>query len=217
MNEIVNIDQSSESKALELVEWIVDKAIQGVPPLLSSTEELANEYLQDLKYKNNDERVDALIKWETAKNFSTGFVTGLGGLLTLPISIPSALGACWIIQARMAGAIAIIYGHNIKEDRVKTLVILSILGDGVKEVLKEVGVQIGEKFTKNLIMKIPGRVLKEINKKVGFRLLTKAGEKGVINLIKIVPIVGGVISGVFDASSCYSVGKIAKEIFRKSA
>ena len=215
MNEVVNIDQSSESKALELVEWIVDKAIQGVPPLLSSTEELANEYLQDLKYKNNDERVDALIKWETAKNFSTGFVTGLGGLLTLPISMPSALGACWIIQARMAGAIAIIYGHNIKEDRVKTLVILSILGDGVKEVLKEVGVQIGEKFTKNLIMKIPGRVLKEINKKVGFRLLTKAGEKGVINLIKIVPIAGGLISGVFDASFCYNVGKIAKEIFRK--
>jgi len=183
MNVLAKIDEPSESKALELVKWIVDKATQGVPPLLSSAEKLANEYLEDLSYKNNDERVNSLIRWESTKNFSSGFVTGLGGLLTLPVSIPAALGAAWIIQARMAGAIAIIYGHNIKEDRVRTLVILSILGDGVKEVLKEVGVKIGEKATEKVIMKIPGRILTEINKKVGFRLLTKAGEKGVINLI----------------------------------
>lgn len=35
---------------------------------------------------------------------------------------------------------------------------------------------------KNVIKKIPGAVLTKINQKVGFRLFTKMGEKGDINI-----------------------------------
>ena len=204
---------TNESKALQLVNWIVDSAIEGVPPL-SSASSLAQEYLIDQSYTDNDDRVASLINWETSKNFTTGFVTGLGGLLTLPVAVPSALGASWIIQARMAGAIAIIDGHDLKEDRVRTLVLLSIVGDSVKEVLKQAGVKIGNKLTEKVIMQIPGRVLIEINKKIGFRLLTKAGEKGVINLIKAVPVFGGLVTGGFDAAACRTVGKVAHNLFK---
>ena len=204
---------TNESKALQLVNWIVDSAIDGVPPL-SSASNLAQEYLIDRSYTDNDDRVASLINWETSKNFTTGFVTGLGGLLTLPVAVPAALGASWIIQARMAGAIAIIDGHDLKEDRVRTLVLLSIVGDSVKEVLKQAGVKIGNKLTEKVIMQIPGKVLIEINKKIGFRLLTKAGEKGVINLIKAVPLVGGLVTGGFDAAACRTVGKVAHNLFK---
>jgi hypothetical protein len=34
-------------------------------------------------------------------------------------------------------------------------------------------------------------ILKKINQKVGFRLVTKFGEKGIINLSKLIPVVGG--------------------------
>ncbi len=204
---------TNESKALQLVNWIVDSAIDGVPPL-SSASSLAQEYLIDRSYTDNDDRVASLINWETSKNFTTGFVTGLGGLLTLPVAVPAALGASWIIQARMAGAIAIIDGHDLKEDRVRTLVLLSIVGDSVKEVLKQAGVKIGNKLTEKVIMQIPGKVLIEINKKIGFRLLTKAGEKGVINLIKAVPLVGGLVTGGFDAAACRTVGKVAHNLFK---
>ena len=204
---------TNESKALQLVNWIVDSAIDGVPPL-SSASNLAQEYLIDRSYTDNDDRVASLINWETSKNFTTGFVTGLGGLLTLPVAVPAALGASWIIQARMAGAIAIIDGHDLKEDRVRTLVLLSIVGDSVKEVLKQAGVKIGNKLTEKVVMQIPGKVLIEINKKIGFRLLTKAGEKGVINLIKAVPLVGGLVTGGFDAAACRTVGKVAHNLFK---
>lgn len=50
----------------------------------------------------------------------------------------------------------------------------------------------------NLIKKIPGEVLTKINQKVGFRFLTKFGEKGLVNLGKMVPGVGAVISGGLD-------------------
>ena len=205
---------NDESTALQLVTWIVGKAVEGVPPL-SSARNLAQEYLIDASYTDNDERVASLIKWETSKNFTVGFIAGLGGLLAVPVAVPAALGASWIIQARMAGAIAVIDGHDLEEDRVRTLALLSIAGDSVKEVLKHAGVSIAGKLAEEVVMKVPGKVLIEINKRVGFRLLTKAGEKGAIVLVKGVPVVGGLVGGAFDAAACRTVGKVAHSIFKR--
>lgn len=58
-------------------------------------------------------------------------------------------------------------------------------------------------------------MLKRINQAVGFRLLTKAGEKGIINLTKLVPVVGGVVGGTFDAVTCRITAKAAREAFRQ--
>ncbi len=201
-----------KSKAVQVVNWITNKAIQGVPPL-SSAKDLAKEYLIDRSYASTEERVDSLINWETAKNFTSGFITGLGGLLVLPVAIPGAIGASWIIQARMAAAIACICGHDIREDRVKTLVLVSLVGDAAKEVLKKTGIRVAQKATEQAVLKIPGRVLIEINKKVGFRLLTKSGQRGVVNVIRVVPLAGGIVGGVCDAAVCRTIGYTAKRLF----
>lgn len=114
----------------------------------------------------------------------------------------------------MAGAIAMIHGHDLNSDRVRTLVLLSIVGDAGKEILKQIGITAGNKFTLNLFKQVPGRVLIEINKKVGFRLLTKAGETGVVNLTKAVPIAGSFIGGSFDAITCRIVDRTGRSPFR---
>ena len=64
-----------------------------------------------------------------------------------------------------------------------------------------------------LIKKIPFSVIKQINKAVGFRMVTKFGQKGVINLGKCIPVVGGVIGGGVDLFSTRSIAKIAKKVF----
>jgi hypothetical protein len=206
------MNKNEESRALTLVKWISDKAIDGVRPL-SSAHDLADEYLIDRGYKNHNTRVDALINWETTKNFTSGFVTGLGGLLVLPFSLPAAFAASWIIQARMAAAIARIYGHNIHSDRVRTFIMAALVGDSLKDIAKASGIAIGRGLAKSLIEKVPGRALIEFNKRVGFRLLTKAGEKGAINLMKGIPFVGGVVGGTFDAVACRVVGRNAQALF----
>lgn len=203
---------SNESMALQLVDWVVNKAVSGVGPLNSAVS-LAAEYAGDSSFSGTSHRVNSLINWETSKNFTSGFITGLGGLLTLPVNVPAALGASWVIQARMAAAIAILNGHNIREDRVRTLILLSLAGDSAKEVAKAVGIKIGNKLSEQLLRQIPGKLLIEINRCVGFRLLTKAGEKGCINLLKAVPLVGGVIGGTVDASACLAVGAAAHNLF----
>jgi len=206
--------QVNDSTLTQVATWLTNVAVDGIGPL-SSSAALAEEYKLDADYPDNDSRVDSLINWETSKNFGTGFLTGLGGFVTLPITLPAGLGAAWAVQARMVGAIAEIYGYSVKDERVKTAILLCLVGGEIVDLLKGVGVKVGTRVTENLIAKIPGRVLLEINKKVGFKLLTKAGEKGIINLSKIVPIIGGPISGTVDALMCRSVGKTAKAVFRR--
>ncbi|WP_176013932.1 EcsC family protein [Victivallis sp. Marseille-Q1083] len=208
------MSEAEESKALQVANWLTEKAVGGVGPL-SSAEDLALEYLNDSNYEDNDKRVDSLINWETSKNFSTGFITGLGGFATLPVAIPASLGASWVLQARMAAAIARIYGHDLNEERVKTLILCVIIGQDIKEVCKQAGIKIGTKLTYVAIRKLPSEVLKRINQAVGFRLITKAGEKGIINLTKLVPVVGGVVGGTFDAVTCRITAKAAREAFRQ--
>ena len=205
-------DPNTEKAAMKLVNLIIDKAIDGVRPLCSA-EDLAMQYQIDTSYPDDEERVESLINWETSKNFTSGFITGLGGAITLPLSIPGSLGASWIIQARMAAAIAIIAGHDIKSDKVRTFVLISLLGNAGKDLLKEVGIKVGNGIARSALEKVPGKFLIEINKRVGFRLVTKAGEKGAVNLIKMIPFAGGVVAGVFDAGACRIVGKTAKRLF----
>jgi uncharacterized protein (DUF697 family) len=61
------------------------------------------------------------------KNFTSGFVTGLGGLLTLPFALPAGFAASWVIQARMAAAIARIYGHDLRSERMRTLIVATLV------------------------------------------------------------------------------------------
>ena len=207
---------SDESSVIKAMNYIVKQGVDGVGPLCSA-EKLANEYILDTSYADNENRVSSLINWEVSKNFTSGFLSGLGGLITLPVTVPAGLGASWIIQARMSGAIASIHGHKTTDDRVRTLILLSLLGDVGKEVLKSVAVEAGVKYTKSFIIQhLSGNILKEINKAVGFRLVTKAGQNGVVNLSKAVPFVGGIICGTIDASACWTVGHAANKIFKKN-
>ena len=98
-----------------------------------------------------------------------------------------------------------------KDDQVRTLVYVSLAGNSAVDILKQTGIEIGKKVAISAIKKIPGQVITKINQKVGFRLLTKFGEKGVINLVKVVPVAGGVVGGVVDMGSTRTVGKVAKK------
>lgn len=62
------------------------------------------------------------------------------------------------------------------------------------------------------------KVIRQINKKVGFRLVTKFSQKGVVNLSKLIPVVSGIIGGSVDTVGILTIGKTAKNsLFNNSA
>ena len=203
-------EELSQNKIMQALDWAYEKAVNGVPGL-DSASELAESYMN--KGGALSEQSNSLIRWQNTKAGTSGFLTGLGGIITMPVTIPANITSVLYVQIRMIAAIAYIGGHDLNDDRVKSLVYACLAGNAAKDILKDIGIVIGMKLTTNAIKNISGKTIVAINQKVGFRLLTKFGEKGVINLGKAVPIVGGIIGATFDSIGTNVVGNVARDTF----
>ena len=192
---------------------VYDLAVEGVEdsPILKSAREIGDQY--SASHGSLDQRARRLVRWQVTKAGTSGFLSGLGGAITMPVVIPANMASVMYVQIRMIAAIAHLGGHDVRHDQVRTLCYACMCGSATGEVVKGTGIKLTAKLTEEAIKRLPGAALKEINKKVGFRLATKFGEKGIINLGKMVPITGGVVGGTFDASSTYAIGKIARTVF----
>lgn len=206
-NEFSNISQKLIMQSLE---WAYAKAVNGVVGL-GSAEELAQEYLKE--GDSLPEQINNLIRWQNAKAGTSGFLTGIGGILTIPVTLPANITSILYIQLRMIAAIAIMCGYDVKDDKVKTLAYSCLVATSSAEIVKNLGIKIGEKIAVSMLKKLPGALITKINQVVGFRLLTRFGQKGAINLIKGVPLLGGVIGAALDIVSTNTVGNVARDLF----
>lgn len=205
-----NDKRLTQNKVMKAMDWAYDKAVNGVQGL-DSAEELAEDYLKGegtLRDKAN-----RLIRWQNTKAGSSGFITGLGGLLTLPVTLPANITSVLYVQLRMIAAIAKMGGYDLKDDRVKSLVYSCLVASSAADVVKHTGIAVGQKLAVSALKNMSADVLIQINKKVGFRLLTKFGSKGTINLGKSIPVVGGIIGCLFDAISTNTIGNVARDTF----
>lgn len=186
----------NQQEIMQLLDKMYEQSVQGIAKISPPVEELANDYLK--KSKDVETAAKKFVSYQVAKCTTSGFLAGLGGLITLPVSIPANIGSVMYVQMRMIACLAHMGGFDTDSDQVQTLVYACLAGISVDQILKHAGIQFGNKFAVAMVKKIPGEVLVKINQKVGFRFVTKFGTKGVINMGKAVPVVGGVIGGGFD-------------------
>ena len=133
--------------------------------------------------------------------------------ITLPLALPANFIDVLYIQLRMVAAIAAMGGHDVRSDQVHTLCYACLCGRGVTDVIKRAGITVGRKLTQAAIRGLPVRIIYAVNKAVCFRLVTKFGQKGVVNLHKFIPVAGGVVGGSLDSFGTYAVGTAARKIF----
>lgn len=195
---------------MQTLDWGYDKAINGFPGL-DSAEEMAEDYLQG--EGSLTDKAGSLVRWQTTKAGLSGFVNGIGGAPLMPLTLSANITSVMYVQTRMVAAIAHMAGHDIRDDRVRTLVYACLCGNGAKDVVKEAGIKTGMKLGEQAIKAIPYPLIVKINQAVGFRLLTKFGTTGVINLSKLVPVFGGVMGAALDSSATRTVGWVAVDTF----
>jgi uncharacterized protein (DUF697 family) len=198
------------AKMLKVMDWAFDKATGNIPGLGTSSD-MAKKYLD--KYGSVNTAIDHLVRWQITSSATTGFVTSFGGLPTMAITLPANIAGVMAIQLRMIGAIAELGGFHEETEEKKTGMYLCLLGSQAGDVLSKTANQFAIKFTTASLKKLPGEVLKKINKAVGFRLVTKFGKTGVVNIHKMIPVLGGVVGGSVDAMSTYAIAKAAKALF----
>lgn len=194
------------------MDWAYAKAIGGMPGL-ESAQQLAEEFMKE--EGTLTQKANKLIRWQNAKAGMSGFMTGIGGLLAMPLTIPANIGSVLYIQIRMVSAIAYMGGYDLKDNRVKSLVFLCIAGNTGKDILKNIGIAWTEKVVSNALNHISKEAIIKINKAVGFKLVSQFGGKGFINLSKVVPLVGGIVGATFDAVTTNAMGNFARKVFIK--
>jgi hypothetical protein len=200
----------AESRALQLVSRILALGVEGLGPYKSASA-VAEEALKH--HSDPEMAIERLVATHRRWVAGTGFVTGLGGLPLLPVTVPTDITTFYGLCARMSGSIAVIRGYDIHSEEVRSAVLISLLGAGAAGVLGGIGVEIGTKSAAAMLKKVPGHVLIEINKKVGFRLITKAGSKGTINLVRAIPVVGGGVGAGVNAVAINRIAKYSDRIF----
>ncbi len=210
MTQITEKENLNQGVIMKTLDYGYEKAISGISGF-DTAQEMANNFINT----NEDSISDAnsLIRWQTSKAATSGFLTGIGGLITMPVAIPANIASVMYVQIRMIAAIAYMGGYDLRDDRVKSLVYLCMAGNGAKDILKDIGIVIGQKLTISIIKNISEKTILAINQKVGFKLVTKFGEKGAINLGKAVPLIGGIIGGTFDSLATNAIGNIARKTF----
>ena len=201
----------SQEDILKVLDTCYEKATNGISKISPSIDQLAGDYLS--KHTSKEEAIKDMLKKQVLKCTTSGFITGFGGAITLPVTIPANIGSVLYVQMRMIACTAYMAGYDISSDQVQTLVYACLAGLSVGEIAKQFGIKFGQKVAVGMIEKIPGKVLTKINQKVGFRLLTKFGEKGLINLGKLVPGVGAVINGGVDFAETKAIAKRAYQMF----
>lgn len=191
-----NSKTMDQEKVLSFLDICYDKTLEGITNISPSVEDLAMEYMS--KYNDRELACKALIKNQLYKCTTSGFLTGFGGFITMPVTLPANISSVIYVQMRMIAAIAYICGYDLRSDETQTFVYACLAGVSVNMLVKQATIKFGVKYSTGLVKKIPGKALTKINQKVGFRFVTKFGSKGIVNMGKLIPGVGAIIGGSLD-------------------
>jgi hypothetical protein len=194
-----------------LVEMLVATGLEGRGPL-SSAREVAQEALA--KSDGDVEKAVARLARQTLLTGSIGgFVTGLGGFVTMPVSLPVNVAEFYLQAVRMVGGIASLRGYDLEEPRVRTAVLLTLVGSDSHEVLEKAGMTTASgRITSYALKGLPPGALMIINKAVGFRLMRGVSEKVLSRLGRGIPVAGGLVGGGIDG---FMMKKIADQAMKE--
>jgi len=204
-------DDSFTSRAsIAVVRRLVDRGIDGIGPLDS-----AHDRVEHALRENPDpaQALDAMVKSHVKLAAAGGFLTGVGGLITMPVALPANVAGFYLLAARMAGATAELRGYDINDPATRTALMLTLLGADSDEVLRKVGVVGGGTMSSIALGHVPKAAAMVLNKGIGFRVATRLGTRALGRLGRAVPLVGGVIGAGLDAYLMRQLTKQVKEEF----
>lgn len=196
---------------------VLEIAIDGVGKLPSAKQVAAKSL--ERHTGSVDAAIDAIVDSHVRLASAQGFVTNLGGLALLPVAIPANLTGVAVLQVRMVASIAHLRGYDVNDDRVRTALVMCLLGgEQIARFIMEgklptspMAVATAPVFDPELDRQVAEEVVADLMARIG-------GKNLALVVTKRVPIVGGGIGAVVDGFSTHQIGKYAKgELARRRA
>lgn len=144
-----------------------------------------------------------------------GFLTSLGGFITMPVAIPVNVLEFYLQATRMTASIAKLRGYDIDDPQIRTAVLLTLTGSKADDILAKAGLSSVVGGTVNALARknLPASALMLINKAVGFRLLKSVGTKALSKFGRAIPLLGGGVGAALDGFMMNKIAEAAKREF----
>lgn len=115
----------------DILDWAYDRALKGGSGM-DKASVLAMRFSDPSLTLH--QQVNSLIQRQKILAGSTGFLTGFGGIMAMPFTIPANFASVLFIQLRMIAAIAFMGGYDIEDRKVKQMVIACLAGNAIKDI-----------------------------------------------------------------------------------
>ena len=194
------VQHPDEGVVSRLVQVLLDAGIDGLGPLRSAHELAVWARTETGRTGSTDAAVAKVARQTLVRGGIGGFVTGVGGFLTMPIALPANVVEFYIQATRMVGAIADLRGYDVNDPMVRTAILMTLVGSDADDVLAKAGL-VGGKQSRVVTLasgQLPPAGLLMLNKAIGFRLMRGVGEKAFSRLGRGIPLAGGFLGGGID-------------------
>ncbi len=195
-----------------IVHQALDRAVRGVGPLDGAAEAAEKECAaQD---GDREAAVKELIEDHVRLAGAQGFMTNIGGLVTMTVTVPANITGLALVQCRMVAAIVHVRGYDLADQRVRNSILACLLGeDRLLAMIKR--------------KRLPGTPMalatapvhdphldSVMANEVAAELITGiAGKKVVTTVGRRVPVVGGLVGAGTDGYSTWRIGRYVDREF----
>ncbi len=161
---------------------------------------------------NVDQAIHDVIETHVRLAGVQGFVTSIGGVVTLAVTIPANVAGLAILQCHMVATIAHLRGYDLDDARVRNAVVACMLGDeGVRNLVRHkrlpsspMGIATAPAYDPALDQRIAQEVTQELLAKVG-------GRRMAVAVTRKIPVVGGGVGALSDGYATWRVGRYAEK------
>lgn len=193
------------------------RAIVGVGPLPPAAK-AAEAQLREQK-GNRNKAVREVIENHVRYAGGQGFLTNLGGVVTMAVAVPANVTGLAVIQCRMIAGIAHLRGYDLDDPRVRNAILTCMLGEeAINQMIRKKKLPAPPIALATAPMHDPDldRVL---SAEVASELITKvAGKRLATTIGRRVPVVGGLVGLGADAYATWQIGRYAdRELLPRTA
>ncbi|SDL12176.1 EcsC family protein [Tessaracoccus oleiagri] len=196
---------AAENLSADVFHQILDLAITGKGALPGAH---ATAKAQLGRHGDAEAAIRAIVNQHLALAGGQGFATNWGGFLMSLVTIPANIGAHAFVQARMVSAIAHLRGYELEDPRVRTALLMCMLGPSAGAALVSKGVL----PSSPLVVATAPVFDSHLDGAVAKVLLERAmsaisGKRLGLMLAKGVPFVGGGVGAAVDAWSTRAIAR----------
>lgn len=194
-----------------LLRTVVDFAIYG-NDAFPGAKTTASRALQNRG--DREAAIDSIVLQHIGMASAQGFLTSVGGLLTLPIGLPANIAGLAVLGVRMVASIAHLRGYDVEDPRVRAAVTLAMLGeDEVRRLVAS-----GKLPTTPLVIAtapfFDAALEERISERVVGSLAGRLGGKHLaVVVVRRIPLVGGGVGAAVDGWLTYGLAAYVKREF----